>query len=210
MQIYCDIIEEKVDMEGNNLGKRKNSTIKERKALLKELGLTAEDMVKFWEDCKKVNKIIMLLDKEGKTWEDLTVYQIRQLPTLLEKHEEKIRQEEEKDKLEKELKAYNEYYNEHFEEIMVKNIDNKETLTEGEIKRLVYNYEVVSDYGENRRWSRSVSTIVSICDRYFCIDWEQGLTECQENEFYNQPYEVEKHEEEKTIIITTWNKKGEN
>jgi hypothetical protein len=36
------------------------------------------------------------------------------------------------------------------------------------------------------------------------VEWEEGLTENQENEFYNQPYEVEKKTYEKTITVTEW------
>ena len=35
-------------------------------------------------------------------------------------------------------------------------------------------------------------------------DWEEGLTELQENEFYDQPYFVEPKEE--TIVVTRWEK----
>lgn len=38
----------------------------------------------------------------------------------------------------------------------------------------------------------------------FNIDWERGLTERQENEFYEQPYEVVKECHEETIVVTNW------
>lgn len=63
---------------------------------------------------------------------------------------------------------------------------------------------VSTAYGENRRWLRSVQTVNQIGDRFFAIDWEQGLTERQEDEVWEQPYEVERHEREITKIEVEW------
>ena len=81
---------------------------------------------------------------------------------------------------------------------------NKEKLTESEISDLVCECEIEVKYGQNRRWSRSATTISQIGDRYFRIEWENGLTENQPNEFYNQPIEVELKEYEKTIKVKEW------
>lgn len=35
-----------------------------------------------------------------------------------------------------------------------------------------------------------------------CVPWQKGLTECQENEFWDDPYRVEKRVE--TVQIETW------
>ena len=94
-----------------------------------------------------------------------------------------------------------------FEEIIVNKIDNGEKLTEEELKEIIWDYDVESSYGENRRWTRAVSTIVCMCGRYFMVDWEQGLTERQENEFWEQSYEIERKEYEKTIKVVEWVKK---
>ena len=51
-------------------------------------------------------------------------------------------------------------------------------------------------------------TVVELCGRTFGINWFSGLTECQENEFNEQPYEVEKHEYEKVITVKEWRKKS--
>lgn len=91
------------------------------------------------------------------------------------------------------------------EEYVIQKIDSGEELTEHELEELSWRFnEVDTIYGENRRWLRSVRSIIEICGRYFAIDWEEGLTECQENEFYNQPFEVEKKEYQKTITVTEW------
>lgn len=90
-----------------------------------------------------------------------------------------------------------------YEEELLKKLDSKERLTESEIIE-VLEYEVESEYGDNRRWSRSVATISQIGDRYFSTNWEEGLTESQENEYYEQPVEVQKKTYEKTITVTEW------
>lgn len=77
-------------------------------------------------------------------------------------------------------------------------IYNGEELTEDELNEAVFNLnEVTTKYGENGRWSRYAETIIKIEDKLFCIEWEQGLTEYQENCFEYQPYEVE----EKTEVV---------
>lgn len=91
-----------------------------------------------------------------------------------------------------------------YDEELLRKIDNGEKLTRSELCDVIFEYEVETEYGENRRWSRSVNTISEIGNRYFSIDWEEGLTECQENEYYDQPIEVEKKTYEKTITVTEW------
>lgn len=53
--------------------------------------------------------------------------------------------------------------------------------------------------GDSGRWTQHVSTIVKLpktpdseeySDNLWCINWEHGLTERQENEYYEQPYRV--------------------
>jgi len=88
---------------------------------------------------------------------------------------------------------------------LLKKLDAGEKLPESELRMLLYEYdEIEREYGDNRRWSRSVNSIIKLGERYFSLDWEEGLTECQENEFYSQPIEVEKVTYEKTIIVTEW------
>lgn len=90
-----------------------------------------------------------------------------------------------------------------YEEELLKKIDSKKELTESEIREIL-GCEIESEYGDNRRWSRSVTTISQIGDRYFSTDWEEGLTEYQQNEYYYQPVEVSKKTYEKTITVTEW------
>lgn len=91
-----------------------------------------------------------------------------------------------------------------FEEEIVSKIDNKIDLSDKELQELVFCYEVDVEYGDNMRWCRPVSTIVELCGRFFKVDWYEGLTECQENEFLDQPVEVKKIQKEVTAIVTTW------
>ena len=109
---------------------------------------------------------------------------------------------------EQKIDDYEEYYRKHFDELMVEKIDKKEDLTEKELKALVFECEEVDrTYGENRRWTRGVQSVVKLCGRYFLVYWDEGLTECQDNEFYDQPYEVEKKTYEKTVTVNEWIKK---
>lgn len=184
---------------------------KEIKPWLKENGYTWEDLNRIWDECCEVNWKCAAIKKSGKSWNDLTMHQIQQLPTLKDTTLLHIKNKEEEEKLKAEAKQKAEeeeqYYWEHFEEIMVSKIDSGESLTDSELRTVVFETEEIErNTGENRRWSRSVESIVEMCGRFFCVDWEEGLTECQENEFYNQPYEVKKITYEKTITVTEWNK----
>lgn len=185
---------------------------KDIKPWLKDNNYTWEDMDKFWNECCEVNWKCKMIKKSGKAWNDMTMYQIQQLPTLKETTLQQIKQKEEDEKLkleeEQKAKEAKEYYWDHFDEIMVKKIDSGENLTEEELRTVVFETnEIELNKGENRRWSRSNSSVVEMCGRFFKLVWEEGLTEYQENQFYNQPYEVEKHTYEKTIIVTEWAKK---
>ena len=182
---------------------------KEINPWLKESGYTWKQMDDFWDECCEVNWKCDMIKKSGKSWNDMTMYQIKQLPTLKETTSEQLRKKEEEDnKLKEEeqkKKDYDKYYFANFDEIMVDKIDKGEELTEKELKMMVFECKEVSlDEGENRRWSRTNTSIIELCGRFFSINWEEGLTENQDNEFYWQPFEVRKEEYEKTIIVTNW------
>jgi hypothetical protein len=184
---------------------------KDIKPWLKENNLTWEDVDRIWKECCEVNKTCEFISKSGKTWNDLSMHLIKQLPTLKEEtlKQQKEQEEAEKRKAKEEriAKEKEEYYWEHFDKLMVQKIDSGEKLSENELRSLVFENGEESEWGENRRWTRRVATIVKLCGRYFAINWEEGLTEYQENAFYEQPYEVEKRTYEKTITVTEWIKK---
>lgn len=190
------------------MSKPRKTPTSEQKQWMKDNGYTEKQMDEFWADNIDTNPIIRSLNNSGMTWRDMNMSCVMKLPTQKERDRETIKKKEEekqqKAEAEAKAKAEKEYYNKHFEEIMVNKIQNGEELTEEELEKLVWNYGIESDYGENRRWARHVTSIVKLCDRYFSVGWEEGLTERQENEFYEQPYEVKKHIYEKTIIVTEW------
>lgn len=95
-----------------------------------------------------------------------------------------------------------------YEQQLVSKILNKEELSKRELSNLA-EYSIDSTYGENRRWTRSVTSICKLKDdegkdRFFELNWDEGLTECQENEFYEQPFEVAKKTYEKVVTLTEW------
>lgn len=83
-----------------------------------------------------------------------------------------------------------------------------ESLSGSEINDLISNFdEVHREEGEDRRWSKSVLSVIDIEGDLYAIEWEQGLTENQENEFYNQPYPCTLKTKEIVIKKTTVVKK---
>ncbi len=81
----------------------------------------------------------------------------------------------------------------------IESIDSGRDLSEREIRSLIWEGYTVSE-GEDRRWSKTMETVVEYKGRYFLIEWEKGLTECQEN-YYEQPYEVVKTEEKRIVEV---------
>lgn len=74
-------------------------------------------------------------------------------------------------------------------EDVLSKFDNGETLSEREIREVI-EYGISEDVGEDRRWSRTVGVLSKINDRFFYTEYEEGLTENQEDEYDNQPIEV--------------------
>lgn len=91
---------------------------------------------------------------------------------------------------------------EDFEKRMLSKIDSGESLTSNELSKLVYDYDIDTQEGDDGRWVRSMYTVVELSGRHFGISWFKGLTEYQDNEFDFQPEEVERHE--KMITVTEW------
>ena len=83
--------------------------------------------------------------------------------------------------------------------------DAGEKFNAKERRSLAYGMDIVEEIeGEDHRWDREMETIFQAGGRYFSICWRRGLTECQENEFWEQPVEVRKHTYQKTITVTEW------
>lgn len=89
-------------------------------------------------------------------------------------------------------------------------------LSEDELCGLAYgderDFDIVHEVkGKNRRWSRSMRTVLKDKETgtLWCVDWEDGLTESQEDGFYDQPYKVTLEQVPVTVTKTTIKKVGE-
>lgn len=84
--------------------------------------------------------------------------------------------------------------------------DSGYEFSESELSELAYENSISTEYGDKLRWVRPATTIIEFDGRYFQIDWYEGLTEMQPDEFYDQPFEVKKesHEETITVTVTNW------
>jgi len=82
-------------------------------------------------------------------------------------------------------------------------IKNKEDLTEKELSRLL-SFEIDRIEGEEHRWSRSMKSIILLNNKQYMLEWDKSLTECHQDDFCYQPYEVEKKEYDKTIHVVEW------
>lgn len=95
-------------------------------------------------------------------------------------------------------------YDVSYDEIVAK-LKNGERLDEYETKVLVWDgYRVDEIEGDDGRWTRRISTIIDIDGELWRIDWDRALTECQENEYWRQPYKVKKIEKEVTRIEVSY------
>lgn len=173
---------------------------------MKEAGYTVADMDAFWKDNYGTNPVVTNLTDHGYTWRDMNLCVVQKLPTQKERDAEAAKKKEEEQRAaeeaaRKEAEA-KKYYWEHFDELMLKKIDNKEDLTDEELRELVTGYDQETEYGDDHRWTREAFTVVKLCDRYFGIDWMKALTEMGEDEFYDQPYEVK--QVEKVVVTKEW------
>ena len=82
----------------------------------------------------------------------------------------------------------------------------KEELSERGLWVLVQEYGIESEEGDEGRWERHMTTISKVKDKFYRTYWSRGLTECQEDSYYDQPFEVKLEEKEVTITQRNWNK----
>lgn len=181
----------------------------EVKAWLKETGYTVKQMDNFWEEAISFHTIVATISKSGKTWRSLHISAIKDIPELKQLHEkteeEKARLVKEKAEREEKERADAEYYSKHFDEIILQKIEKGEPLDKDELRELVHEYKVETHHGSNRRWTRTNTTIICLMNRYFKIKWDEGLTEYQENEYWdNKPREVFMHTYQKMVEVTEW------
>ncbi len=71
-------------------------------------------------------------------------------------------------------------------------LERGEELTESEITYFLacMGEPVSEEEGERHRWTEEVHTVTRLNGKLYAVDWERGLTENNENEYPNQPYEV--------------------
>lgn len=90
-----------------------------------------------------------------------------------------------------------------FWETFCQRYDARETFDNAELEYMAFDCRQIDEIeGERHRWTMDVTTVFECDGRAFAIDWSSGLTECQEDEFYNQPYEVRPQEE--VVTIRNW------
>ena len=89
-------------------------------------------------------------------------------------------------------------------------IDAGEELTRSELKILALEFDIERIEGDDHRWQREIRSICKLGDRLFEVDWMSGLTEMQENDFLEQPFEVEKVTYKKTVEVTEYRRKGDD
>lgn len=179
---------------------------------MKEAGYTVADMDSFWAENYGTNPVVTNLTDHGFTWRDLNLCVLQKLPTQKERYIEFIKKKAEEELAAKEAaqkaKEDEEYYQAHFTDIMLEKLEKKEKLTEKELRELVYEYAVETEYGDDHRWTREAFTVIKLpdtvrlYDRYFGISWMKALTEMGEDEFYEQPYEVKQIE--KVVVTKEW------
>lgn len=90
-------------------------------------------------------------------------------------------------------------YASSWEERMAEKLKSGVKLEEHEIAELASMDSVYEEEGDEGRWDRQMTTVVKLFDDCYAIDWSRGLTESQENSFYEQPYLVEV--EVKDVIV---------
>ena len=84
------------------------------------------------------------------------------------------------------------------EEFLQRYDSSEPDFTEDEIRKMVFRglgNRVDEIGGECDRWTQAVQTIFEVDGRLFAVSWYRGLTENQENDFYDaEVYEVERKE----------------
>lgn len=91
--------------------------------------------------------------------------------------------------------------------IIENKILNGEELTETERKYCAWGEvgEYVKEIeGCDHRWTREMQTIFKIGEQYYAINWMSGLTEMQDNEYWDDPYKVKRKEEVVTTTIVSY------
>ena len=84
------------------------------------------------------------------------------------------------------------YYSENFKEIMYDKITAGIDLTESELKGLACEFPFYEIEKDRDSFTVDTQSIVKLRDKYFAINWQQGLEDFEDSKFGAQPYEVNK------------------
>lgn len=185
---------------------------KEIETLVAQMGETESTMDKYWQELIPIHRVVEAMHNSGMTWRDLSLSEIEKLPQrkadVLRHNDMKLFQEEKdkQDKLDEKVKK--QYYQDNFEALMVAKMENNEFLDESEIRDLL-EYEIHIDEGENNRWTQDITSILELTSfsgetALYCVYWERGLTEYQENTYMEQPFKVKRVEREITTVQITY------
>lgn len=91
----------------------------------------------------------------------------------------------------------------NYEKNFLEKFDNGHVFSEEEIENMFYDLEEYEQKSyDKERWTMPMTTIFKVGNRFFCVEWEAGLTEYQENSYENQPYEVFPRREH--IVVNRW------
>lgn len=189
---------------------------KDIKQFLKNANLTEADIDIMWKDAAEKNTLISTLIKQNIDWRTLNMHCIKQIPDEKEnqikrEEDQKIKTMEEEKKKQNELRIAEEKKRSlNDESLFLQRCLNKD-LSEKELCSITTGDSIailVEEVAQGaRRWSETIYTYIKVLDRYFCIIWEKGLTENQDNMYYNQPEEVVFTENVITQTVKVWKSK---
>jgi len=162
-----------------------------------------------WHEAAEKNSLVANLIKQNIDWRNMNMSVIKSIP-----HEKENRiKREEAARIKIKKKKGRKIWKLKIEQDRPESLNNedllierclKKDLTESELTDIIFDDSVAKMVeeieGADRRWVRSMETIIQIKDRYFSIQWDRGLTENQDNYFHSQPVEVIR--EEKVICKT--------
>ena len=91
-------------------------------------------------------------------------------------------------------------FNKDYGEQLKEAFDNQEVLHEDIVKELVWSCDKFFSRGSSR-WFDSRTALYEYQGFFYGLNWDQGLTECQENEYWSQVPKKYKRVEIKTYTF---------
>lgn len=70
-----------------------------------------------------------------------------------------------------------------FEDEILNNFDNGISMSDADMSEAIFMYEIDREDLDEYRWTTLIRSVIKVKDRYFEIDWIQGNTEMQEDDF---------------------------